>query len=286
MTARLDIDALRALATIADQGGVTRAAERLGLSQSAVSHKIRRLEESIDSKLLSRKPGAPLLTESGRRLLGYAERILSLHDEALQSLSKRTLSGKIRLGVTEDTTSSGLARVLARFARLHPRVSVRTHVEKSLMLQEQLKEGVIDLAVLQIFADEVQETDTEIARETLHWVKALDADLPPGGGIPFIAFDPACSFRHWAGARSETLGRRLEVVLECPSSAGVRAAVEAGMGVALLTRRHLTRAMERVDATFGPPPDVATVVRVTRERPVAAIRALAREVTREFAETR
>ena len=65
MSARLDIDALRALQSIVLQGGVTRAAEHLSLSQSAVSHKSKGLEENIGSALLNRKPGAPLLTDTG-----------------------------------------------------------------------------------------------------------------------------------------------------------------------------------------------------------------------------
>ena len=119
MSARLEIDALRALKAVADLGGVTRAADFLALSQSAVSHKIRRLEESIECRLLRRQPGAPLLTDDGERLLGYAARIITLHDEALSSLGRKTLKGQVRLGITEDTTSAGLARILARFTIQH-----------------------------------------------------------------------------------------------------------------------------------------------------------------------
>lgn len=118
---RLEIDALRVLSAIRNHGGVTRAAEALGLSQSAVSHKIRRLETSLGCDLLSRRPGAPLFTAEGEDLLGYASRILGLHDEALLSLSKTALTGRLMLGLTEDTTCSDLARILGRFRRLHPR---------------------------------------------------------------------------------------------------------------------------------------------------------------------
>ncbi|TIO66743.1 MAG: LysR family transcriptional regulator, partial [Mesorhizobium sp.] len=69
MSRRLDVDALRALVAIEKHGGVTRAAEVLGLSQSAVSHKMRRLEASLDCEILSRKPNAPLFTTAGHDLL-------------------------------------------------------------------------------------------------------------------------------------------------------------------------------------------------------------------------
>ncbi|HEV7437198.1 MAG TPA: LysR family transcriptional regulator, partial [Pseudorhizobium sp.] len=62
---RLEIDALRVLSAVRHHGGVTRAAEALGLSQSAVSHKIRRLETSLGCDLMNRRPGAPTFTEAG-----------------------------------------------------------------------------------------------------------------------------------------------------------------------------------------------------------------------------
>lgn len=69
---RLEIDALRALWAIRRHGGITRAAEALGLSQSAVSHKIKRLETSLACDLLGRSPGGAMFTAAGEDLLDYA----------------------------------------------------------------------------------------------------------------------------------------------------------------------------------------------------------------------
>lgn len=77
---RLDIDALRALRAIKLHGGVTRAAEALGLTQSAVSHKIKRMEASLGCELLNRRPGGGMFTADGEGLLAYAAKILGLHD--------------------------------------------------------------------------------------------------------------------------------------------------------------------------------------------------------------
>lgn len=281
MTGKLDIDALRALKAISDQGGVTRAARFLSLSQSAVSHKIRRLEESIDCPLLSRRPGAPLLTEAGQRLVGYAERILGLHDEAVQSLSKRRLAGRIRLGITEDISSSGLARILARFAQLHPGVQVRTHVAQSLVLQRQLAAQKIDISVMQVFVDDVLPADTVLWREGLHWVRSRDHGFEASGPVPFLAFDEDCFYRQWAVENGPAHNWRLNTVLECASSAGIAAAVEAGMGISLLNERHITPAMEIVDHLFQPAPEIAYLVRPAEGRVTGAVRALADEIALE-----
>ena len=281
MSARLDIDALRALQSVVLHGGVTRAAEHLSLSQSAVSHKIRRLEESIGSELLNRRPGAPLLTDSGTRLLDYADRILSLHDEAVLSLSKRTLAGKIRLGMTEDMSGSGLSRILGRFARLFPAVQVRTHVAQSLILQNQLRDSQVDLAVMQVFADEVRPTDRVLYSGGLCWAMAVDMQLDPERPVPFLSYDDNCFYRQWMLDHVAARPYRFETVLECASNAGILSAIEAGLGVSIISRRHLSSGMQEIGEFFEPPPEIAYVVRSSAQTKSTAVKALVEEIDRE-----
>lgn len=262
---RLDIDALRALCAIRQHGGITRAASALGLTQSAVSHKIKRLETSLDCDLLSRRPGAPMFTAAGEDLLDYAGRILALHDEALLGLTRTDLAGRILLGLTEDTTCSDLSRILGRFRRLHPQVAVRTRVRMSLVLRALLDRGELDAAILQVFAHEVRPADVVLFREALHWVKSPDLALPPEGSIPFLSFDDDCFYRRWALDIGQDGGAQLETVFECPSAAGIVAAVSAGLGVALLSDRHLRPDMEILRQRLPAPPALAYVVRRARK---------------------
>jgi DNA-binding transcriptional LysR family regulator len=278
---RLDVDALRALVAIERHGGVTRAAEVLGLSQSAVSHKVRRLETSLDCEILSRKANAPPFTTAGQDLLGYARRILGIHDEAILSLSKSALQGKIALGMTEDTTCTDLSRILGRFRRLYPEVSVRTQVRMSLVLQEQLAQGALDAAIVQVFQHEVRPTDILLFRETLHWVKSPDLVLAKGKPVPFISFDENCFYRRWGLDLGQDEGLLFETVFECSSAAGIIAGVTSGLGVALLSQRHLNPRMEIVDRDFPKPPDLAYVVRRARGPRNQALEALVREIEAE-----
>ena len=275
--ARLDTEALRTLCAVVDHGGITRAAEHLALSQSAVSHKIKRLEGVIDCALLTRRAGGPLLTEEGERLLTYARRICALHDEALRSLSRQPLSGRIRLGLTEDVTSGDLSRFLGRFARLYPQVTVRAHVRQSLVLQRQLQEGEIDLALMQVFAHEVRPTDTVLYTDRLHWVCAADMQLPPDRPAGFLSYDKDCFYQHWAmGDGQPNCG--LEQVLECASSAGIASAVRAGMGVALLPAQYVTDEMRLLGTPFPEPPTLSYVLRIGERTGTAPVKALAREI--------
>jgi DNA-binding transcriptional LysR family regulator len=278
---RLEIDALRVLWSVRRHGGVTRAAEALGLSQSAVSHKIKRLEVSLDCDLLSRKSGSAMFTAAGEDLLDYAERILGLHDEALLSLTKTPLAGRIALGLTEDTTCTDLARILGRFRRLHPDVAVRTKVRMSLVLRGMLERGELDAAIVQIFAHEVRPTDIVLFREQLYWVKHADLPLPPSGPIPFLSFDDECFYRQWAldiGQDGDTL---LETVFECASAAGIVSAVTSALGVALLNGRHLRPEMNIITNRLPTPPALAYVVRRARKARNPALDTLVAEIENE-----
>lgn len=279
---RLEIDALRALWAIRHHGGITRGADALGLSQSAVSHKIKRLETSLDCDLLTRRPGAPMFTAAGEELLDYAGRILGLHDEALLSLAKSNLAGRILLGLTEDTTCSDLSRVLGRFRRLHPQVSVRTKVRMSLVLRAMLEKGELDAAIVQVFAHEVRPADVVLFREGLNWVKSPELPFLPGAALPFLSFDDECFYRRWALDIGQDGGANLETVFECASAAGIVAAVMAGLGVALLSDRHLRPEMEVLTGHLPAPPALAYVVRRARKARNPALDTLVAEIETEI----
>ncbi|MCV9966935.1 LysR family transcriptional regulator [Pararhizobium sp. BT-229] len=274
---RLEIDALRALSAIRQHGGITRAAIALGLSQSAVSHKIKRLEISLDCELLGRKSAGPMFTAAGEDLLDYASRILGLHDEALLSLSKTPLAGRLALGLTEDTACTDLARILGRFRRLHPNVSVRTKVRMSLVLRAMLERGELDAAIVQVFSHEVRPADVVLYREDLHWVKHPDLTLPQDGPIPFLSFDDECCYRQWALDIGQD-DAVLETVFECSSAAGIVSAVNATMGVALLSDRHIRGEMQIMTDRLPPPPSLAYVVRRARKSRNPALDSLVREI--------
>ncbi|UVC13949.1 LysR family transcriptional regulator [Mesorhizobium onobrychidis] len=277
---RLDIDSLRALRAIELHRGVTRAAEALGLTQSAVSHKVKRLEVSLGYDLLDRRPGGGMFTSEGNGLLKYAAKILNLHDEALVSLAKSDLAGRILLGFTEDTTCSDLSRILGRFRRLHPQVAVRTKVRMSLVLRSMLERGELDVAIVQVFAHEVRPTDVVLFREDLHWVKSRELSLDTEGSVPFLSFDD-CFYRRWALDIGQDGGADLETVFECSSAAGIVAAVTAGLGVALLSDRHLRLDMEIIDTRLPAPPALAYVVRRARKTRNPALESLISEIETE-----
>ena len=261
---RLDIESLRALKTVAEVGGVTRAAERLRLTQSAVSHKIKRLEERVGRPLFRRADKGVRPTADGAELLAYADRLLALHDEAVARFGRSELTGSLRLGITEDTTGAGIARVLARFAKTHPKVSVLAKAAQSLTLFEWLERGEIDLAVAQIFEDQVLSRDRVLWRDALVWVRSEDFDPAARDPIPFVSFDERCFYRHWALSAFAGRSPALKVVLDCPSIAGVRSAVGSGLGLSIINRRNMGPGLRTAEfplSPLPPPPSIAYVAR-------------------------
>ena len=93
MYRNLDMTALRSFVTVADTGGVTRAAGKLHVTQSAVSMQLKRLEIMLDTDLMERSGRGVNLTAQGEQLLGYGRRMLALNDEAWGRLTHDTYEG-------------------------------------------------------------------------------------------------------------------------------------------------------------------------------------------------
>ena len=116
MARNLDLTALRALVTVSEVGGVTRAAGLLNLTQSAVSMQIKRLEESLGTTLFNRVQRKLSLTPDGELLAQYARRMIDLNDEALLRLTDTAFEGEIRIGVPHDIVYPQLPQILKAMA--------------------------------------------------------------------------------------------------------------------------------------------------------------------------
>jgi len=146
MTVRLDIDSLRAFRAIVESGSFTSAGNRLYLTQSAVSWKIKRLEERLGHPLLVRKGKGIELTAMGEELLRHAERILDAHDDAVASLELCELTGTVRLGCNDEPELAAIAAIIRGFRLDHPKVGVHTRIALSSQVNSWLRAGELDLA--------------------------------------------------------------------------------------------------------------------------------------------
>jgi DNA-binding transcriptional LysR family regulator len=260
---RLDTESLRALKLVAEVGGVTEAAARLSLTQSAVSWKLRRLEERVGRTLLRREGRTLQPTRQGRELLEFADRILSAHDAAVQRFRGSALSGSIRLGATDDVAVNRVAGIAGRFRWAHPAIRLQIRVESSLRVAEWVDAGEVDLAVMPVEHHEVRAGDFVLWQDELRFVQATDVEFSADDPLPLVTFGSQCFYGRVAGALLDAAGIPYEEVLQSASIAGVRAAVSAGFGIALINRGFMTedQCTWSGAAAIARPPDINYVLR-------------------------
>lgn len=231
---QLDVESLRTFTTVLDLGGMTRAAEALDISQSAVSWKIKRLEEKVGRDLLIRDGRTLRPSRDGRELLDYARTIVATHDEAVSRLESSELTGTVKLGTTEEISAARMCDVLARFNRIHPGAMIEFVVDGSSRLDAMLQRGELDVAVLQILPDECRPSDTILWRDSLVWVCAPDWTYETGT-VPLITFGNGGFYRPLAERALRDAGIPFTISFSGPSAASVIGAAEAGLGVAVLS---------------------------------------------------
>ncbi len=229
----LPMDCLRSFVSIIELGSYTLAAERLGRTQPAISQHIRKLEELVGDKLISRDSARLQLTSAGKRLHSYSLRIISLNDQAISEFSNPSISGKLRLGIPSEFAVVLMPRILGQFRSVYPRVTLDVECVLSKDLLKNPSRYDLILA-LQDWPNPRQ--PGYLKTESLLWVGSDDFNLGQHDQVPLIAAPAPCIYR----ARAEQILTEnhidSRVVYTIPDLTGIKAAVEAGLGVTVLTR--------------------------------------------------
>jgi DNA-binding transcriptional LysR family regulator len=143
----MDLIQLRAFVTVAREGNLTRAAERLHLTQPAVSLQIKSLQTSLNLQLFSRTPSGMALTDDGAKLLPYAERVMATVAEFHQRANAlhSTLSGTLAIGTILDPEFIRLGVFLKRLVEAYPQLSTQLRHGMSGSVRQQIKAGSLDV---------------------------------------------------------------------------------------------------------------------------------------------
>lgn len=230
MPRNLDLSALRSFVTVADVGGVTRAAGYLNLTQSAVSMQIKRLEDSLGLTLFLRAARKLALSPEGEQLISYARRMLALNDEALAQLSAACCVGEIRLGVPHDVVYPSIPGILKRMAQAYPRVRINLVSSFTLLMKQDFAGGAFDVMLT---TEEAPDPGAEVlSSRSLVWVGA------PGGNAwqrrPLrLGFKDTCIFRNRAQSTLNAAGIQWETATGGESEQAVEATVAADLAVSV-----------------------------------------------------
>jgi len=244
MPKNLDLTALRSFATVADSGGVTRAAGLLHLTQSAVSMQLKRLEESLGRSLLDRTGRGVALTADGEQLLGYARRMLRLNDEVYSRLTDQAYEGEIVLGVPADVVYPAIPKVLRQFHAEYPRMRVQLISSYTSQLKSMFARGECDIILT---TEETQDAGGEtLTALPLVWVGA------PGGQAwrdrPLrLAFEHNCIFRKGVQEALDEAGIAWEMGVESDSTRTIEASLSADLAVHAVIEGTVQRYLSVID---------------------------------------
>jgi len=211
MYRNLDMAALRSLVAIADTGGVTSAAAKLHLTQSAVSMQIKRMEMILDQSLMDRVGRKVALSRDGEQLLGYARRMIAMNDEVWGRLTSPRFEGEIKFGLPYDIIYPYIPDILQRFKAAYPRVKIRLKSWNTKYLKKKFAESVPDI----ILTTELPRDGTgELLRtERLGWYSASGGKIWQQRPLP-VSFYKSCIFRQTGIAALDAAGLSWEQTLD------------------------------------------------------------------------
>lgn len=245
---------LQVFHTVARMLSFTRAAEVLHMTQPAVTFQVRQLEEHFNTRLFDRTHNRISLTETGKRVFEYSERIFELYAEMESVVRELTgdMSGVLLLGASTTVAEYMLPSLLGDFKKMYPDVTIRLHVANSDGIVSLVEDNEIDLGIV-----ESPVSNKNLAVEVCR-VDQLVAVVPPGHalaerqaikaadliGYPYIRREEGSGTREVVMEYLKAAGlgpNSLDIVMELGSPEAIKGAVETGMGVSILSRTTITK---------------------------------------------
>lgn len=280
----LDLDAVGAFVRIAELGSFTRAAEAMQTTQSAVSLKLKRLEDRLGCRLVERTPRYVQLSARGAAFLDRARELVEAHDRALEVLA----SGRERLtiGISDHVAGPELPALIARMNAQDPNLVIEIRIGSSGDLLQSFDRRELDTVIVRLHAER---NDGEIiAEEKFGWFASPNWKPRAGEPLPVATMPEPCGVRVMAGRLLDDAGVPWTEIFAGGGVTAVSAAVVAGIGVAALAPRMLPMGAIDVGARLGLPelPRLPIIVhsRVKDGRPrdaLAALSAAFRSAVRE-----
>ncbi|MET1077607.1 MAG: LysR substrate-binding domain-containing protein [Pseudomonas sp.] len=242
---------LRTFVAVVDADGFSRAAERLHLTQSAVSGHLRRLEEQVGKPLLKRTTRSQHLSADGERLLSYARAILALNRDALAELTRAPFHGQVRVGLSEDFAEPRLLRVLQDFVAQYPGMELKVQVNIPGTLLNALHQGELDLVLGSLC--ETGHAGQLLWQEPLVWMGAEQPCQAWPTPLPLALFPEPCPYRAAALTGLAQAGIAQHTAMLCSSNAALKAAVLSGFAVAPMPLSQWQPGLAVIAAEHGLP---------------------------------
>ncbi|WP_259642067.1 LysR substrate-binding domain-containing protein [Pseudomonas syringae group genomosp. 7] len=252
----LDLELLRTFVAVVDYHSFALAGARLARTQSSVTQHMQRLEQQVGVSLFQKQGRQKQLTESGRQLLRHARQMLSLNDDALNSLRDSSLSGILRIGSPHDIADTILPPLLSHIARSAPRLRLEIDVGRSPFLMDDLHRGKVDM-VISTREDPTLE-GFALRTSPVWWICSAHYLHAPGEPLPLILVDEPSIYRRYALQALEAANIPWRQAYLASNLIGIKAATRAGLGVTPRSMEMLGPDMRVLGENDGLPrlPDV------------------------------
>ncbi|MEM9565808.1 MAG: LysR family transcriptional regulator [Actinomycetota bacterium] len=255
---QIDVEALRALLVVVEHGSITRAAEALHLSRSAVSWRMKRLEDHVGQELIVRDGRSIRPSRAARAILDDARTVVETHDRIARGLGSADLTGDVTVAADVDSDVACLTAVLGSFRRVNPGVDVDLLIDRGWHLRDWVEAGQVDLAIMQVLAEQVRPDDRVLWSDPLVWVASPVCPYDEGT-VPFVTYGVECQWRAIGEDLLNDAGVDHRIALSVPTTAAVIAAIEDGLGVGIIPRWQMTDRM----SVWGPSTDLPPLPNTT-----------------------
>ncbi len=261
----LEIDLLRAFVAVAETGSFTSAAQIVGRSQSAVSQKINRLEELVETRVFDRTSRSLSLTQSGEALFAAARKMIEFNDAVMKQIRAPMGVLKLRLGISEDFIPGQLPALLARFNRLYPMVDLDLMTGLSCDILAAYDAGRLDTVIAK--KNSAVPRGRVIWRDQLVWLAGSGYEVDLARPINLVMLRPPCTYRELMISTLESVRRDWATACTASSLMGVQAAVAGGLGVSILGRSFVKNDMRILEMPEDWPALPSTEVVIIGEKP-------------------
>ena len=247
----LDVEAVQAFVLVADLNSFTRAAEAMDTTQSAVSLKIKRLEDGLGRRLLERTPRLVRLSAEGTAFLGAARHLVAAHQSAIGAFAVE--HRRLIVGISHHIVGAELATLLKRMNATDPGLVIELHVDASRAVLTAFDGGTLDAAI--VLGRDAHRRDGEVLfAEPFGWMAAPDFHREPGEPLRLATQAEPCSVRAMAVDALDAARVPWTEVFVGGGLATIGAAISAGLAVAALARRVAPSDTVDLGARLGLPP--------------------------------
>ena len=245
----MNINHLAIFHAVAEEAGMSRGAERLCISQPAVSKQIKDLEAALGVMLFDRLPRGIRLTQAGEVLAGHARRLFAVEANAERAIAelKGLVQGRLTVGASLTIGDYLLPQILGAYRKKHPGIELRLEIANTHVIQQKLRENALDVGLTEGFAED-GDLEAEVFGED-----TLAAVVPPGHPLlqentvpaarfcaePFLMREPGSGTREVVERALAQRGIVVQPAMSLGSTEAIKRGVASGLGVAIVSKLAL-----------------------------------------------